>query len=359
MIPVTKPFLPPVEQYERYIKEIWQNNWVTNNGPLLKSLENQLQQYLNCEPVVMLSNGTIGLQLAIKAMGLSGEVITTPFSYIATANSIIWERCTPVFVDIDSHTYNIDPKAIENAISECTTGIIATHVFGNACDIDHISAIASRHHLKVIYDAAHSFGVTYQGSSILNYGDISVISFHATKIFHSIEGGAIVAKYPDIQHRCKQLRNFGHAGTYEYDGIGINAKNSELHTAMGLCMLDYVDEVVIRRKQQYLQYQQRLGGRLQFQQLEPNMDTYNYAYCPVVFPDENSLDRAIEFSHQQEVYPRRYFYPSLDHIVSHQRSGGPLPNTHSVADRILCLPLYHDLREDQIDMIADLILKVV
>src|SRR5690606_2144930 len=229
MIPVTEPFLPPQQEFQKYLDEVWKRNWLTNNGPLVVELERRLREYLGLSNLLFVTNGTIGLQLAIKALDLKGEIITTPFSYVATTSSIVWEGCTPRFVDIDANTFNVDPNLIESAINENTSAILATHVFGNPCDVDRIDAIARKYKLRVIYDAAHCFGVNYHGKSILSYGDISVISFHATKLFHTIEGGAVVSTDPEVHRNLIQLRNFGHFGPYRFKGLGINGKNSEVH----------------------------------------------------------------------------------------------------------------------------------
>lgn len=255
MIPVTKPFMPPFEQYREYLQGIWEREFLTNNGPLVQELELKLKEYLGLKNLLYLSNGTIALQIAIKALGLKGEIITTPFSYVATTSSIVWEGCEPVFVDIDSETLNINPALIEAAITEQTTGILATHVFGNPCDIEAIQAIADKHNLKVIYDAAHCFGTTYKGRSVFEFGDVSTTSFHATKLFHTVEGGAIFAKDEDLNYRMSRMRNFGHAGFEQYDGVGINGKNSEFHAAMGLCNLSHIENILKSRKDQCLLYE--------------------------------------------------------------------------------------------------------
>ena len=237
MIPVTKPFLPPKEEYEDFLRGIWSRNWLTNNGPLVNELELRLKEYLKVKHLLYLSNGTIALQIAIKALGLKGEIITTPFSYVATTSSIVWENCKPVFVDIDPKTLNIDPEKLETAITKKTTAILATHVYGNPCDIEAIQAIADKHHLKVIYDAAHCFGTKYKGKSVFEYGDVSTTSFHSTKIFHTVEGGAVFTKDPSMLKRMAYMRNFGHDGPEKFNGVGINGKNSEFHAAMGLVNL--------------------------------------------------------------------------------------------------------------------------
>ena len=231
MINVTKPFLPEIEEYITYLRGIWDRNWLTNNGPLVNDLELKLKEYLNVKHLLYLGNGTIALQIAIKALGLKGEIITTPFSYVATTSAIVWEGCDPVFADIDKDTFNIDPAKIEQAITDKTTGILATHVFGNPCDIDAIQKIAVKHNLKVIYDAAHCFGTHYKGKSVYNYGDVSTASFHATKLFHTIEGGAVITNNAELLKKMAYMRNFGHETAETFAGVGINGKNSEFHAA--------------------------------------------------------------------------------------------------------------------------------
>jgi dTDP-4-amino-4,6-dideoxygalactose transaminase len=258
MIPVTKPFLPPLEEYSKLVEDIWQRQWLTNNGPLVNELELKLKDYLNIDHLLFVSNGTIALQLAIKALGLSGEIITTPFSYVATTSSIVWEGCKPIFVDIDEKSLNIDPKKIEQAITQETTAILATHVYGNPCDIDAIDAIAEKHDLKVIYDAAHCFGTTYKNKSIFLYGDISTTSFHATKLFHTTEGGAVFTKDPELLKIMSYMRNFGHDGPEKFQGLGINAKNSEFHAAMGLVNLKHIPAILDKRKELSLYYNKKL-----------------------------------------------------------------------------------------------------
>jgi dTDP-4-amino-4,6-dideoxygalactose transaminase len=237
MIPVTKPFLPPIDEYKEYIDGIYQRQWLTNNGPLVNELELKLKEHLNVSHLLYLGNGTIAIQIAIKALELKGEIITTPFSYVATTSSIAWENCKPVFVDIDKDTLNIDPSKIEAAINANTSAILATHVYGNPCDIDAIQRIANKHNLKVIYDAAHCFGTKYKGKSVFEYGDVSTTSFHATKLFHTTEGGAVITTNPELLKKMSYLRNFGHDGPEKFECVGINGKNSEFHAAMGLVNL--------------------------------------------------------------------------------------------------------------------------
>jgi dTDP-4-amino-4,6-dideoxygalactose transaminase len=289
MIPVTKPFLPPIQEYEQYLKDIWKRNWLTNNGPLVNELELKLKEFLGLKHLLFVTNGTIALQLAIKALGLNGKIITTPFSYVATTSSIVWEGCEPVFVDIDRETCNIDPRKIEEAITSDTVAILATHVYGNPCDVEAIDKIARAKNLKVIYDGAHAFGVKVNGRSIFEYGDISTCSFHATKLFHTVEGGAIVTRDPDLLKKMAYLRNFGHDGPERFAELGINAKNSELHAAMGLVNLKYVDQIIATRKDLSNHYDHFLKT---FQGVKPKIAediVYNYAYYPLIFNSEKLL----------------------------------------------------------------------
>jgi len=356
MINVTKPFLPLKSEYEKYISEIWNRNWLTNNGPLVNDLELKLKQYLNLNHLLYLNNGTIALQIAIKALDLKGEIITTPFSYVATTSSIVWEGCTPVFVDIDSETFNINPALIEAAITPKTSAILATHVYGNPCDIDAIDKIAKKHNLKVIYDAAHCFGTNYKGRSVFEYGDVSTTSFHATKLFHTIEGGAVFTQDAEVLKKMAYMRNFGHNGPEAFFGIGINGKNSEFHAAMGLCNLNYVDAILEKRKKDSLYYDEKLKTlKAQRPKIEEHTD-YNYSYYTIVFDSEKQLLESIEVLNSNLVYPRRYFYPSLNSLnyVDNKK----MDITENVCKKVLCLPLYYDLTNAEIDMVCRLLLRV-
>lgn len=355
MIPVTKPFLPPVEEYESYIKHIWKRQWLTNNGPLVNELELQLKEHLGLKHLLYVTNGTIALQMAIKALGLKGEIITTPFSFVATTSSIVWEGCEPVFVDIDPNSLNIDPSKIEAAITPKTTGILATHVYGNPCDIEAIQNIADKHNLKVIYDAAHCFGTKYKDRSVFEYGDISTTSFHATKLFHTIEGGAVFTKDPEILKKLSFLRNFGHNGPEKFSGVGINGKNSEFHAAMGLVNLKYIEEILNSRYTQNTYYDHRLK-KLKVQ--KPSIQeksTFNNAYYPIIFMNESEALKAKEALEQKQIFPRRYFYPSLSSLDYVQKFDTPISD--NISSKVLCLPLYHDLSKEEQDMIARLLLR--
>lgn len=351
MIPVTQPFLPPKEEYFALLESVYERNWLTNNGPLVQDLEEHLKRQLGLENLLYVSNGTIALQLAIKSLGLSGEVITTPFSYIATASSIVWEGCTPVFVDVEPNGFNLDPNNIKAAITPKTTGIVATHCFGIPCDVEAIDRIAAEHNLKVIYDGAHAFGTTVNGRSIFEFGDVSTCSFHATKMFHSIEGGMVSAKHPDDLFRMRRMRNFGHAGMDTFDGVGINAKNSEVHAAMGIVNLRYIADIAARRREQC----ERYDGLFQHESLQCiNVDNpeWNCSYYPIVFDSEETCINVMNALEKHGISPRRYFYPSLNQV--NDWSSSSCPNAESIASRILCMPLFHSLTKAQIETIVQI-----
>lgn len=345
MIPVTKPFLPPKEDVYTLLDGVWERNWMTNNGPLVNKYEIRLKQYLGLKHLLYVSNGTIALQIAIKALGLKGEIITTPFSYVATTSSIVWEGCTPVFVDIDEETLNINPEKIEDAITPKTSAILATHCFGNACDIGAIAAIAQKHNLKVLYDAAHCFGTTYKGKSIFEYGDISTLSLHATKPVHSVEGGLVVTKDPELLERMAFLRNFGHDGQEEFNGVGINGKNSELHAAVGLVVLEHAAEILANRKALSAYYDNELKDLDIKKPTVQKYCEYNHAYYPIIFTDENKTLKAKAALARQEIFCRRYFYPSLNQIGYVNPT--TMPVSEKIAKSILCLPLYYGLSKEE------------
>ncbi len=354
MILVTKPFMPSYEEYQEYLKGIWEREYLTNDGPLVKNLELSLSEYLGVKKILYTTNGTIAIQLAIKALGLSKEIITTPFSYVATTSSIVWEGCTPVFVDIDPKTLNIDVTKIEQSITKNTTGIIATHVYGNPCDIEGLESIVSKFNLKLIYDAAHCFGTKYNGRSIFEFGDVSTTSFHATKLFHTVEGGGIFSRDPGLMQKMRLMRNFGHNGPEKYSGIGINGKNSEIHAAMGLCNLRYIDKIISKRKDQCYLYDQFFVNNTSIRKIIINENAdWNYAYYPIIFEEESLLLQAIERLNFNEIFPRRYFYPSLDTLE--YVNSEDVEICKEISKKVLCLPLYHDLKVEQIELITRII----
>jgi dTDP-4-amino-4,6-dideoxygalactose transaminase len=316
-----------------------------------------LKEYLGVKHLLFLTNGTIALQLAIMALDLKGEIITTPFSYVATTSSIVWEGCTPVFVDIDETNCNIDPSKIEAVITDKTCAILATHVYGVPCDVEAIEQIAKKHKLKVIYDAAHCFGTKYKARSVFEYGDISTTSFHATKIFHTIEGGAVFTKDPALLKRMAHLRNFGHDGPEKFTGIGINGKNSEFHAAMGLVNLRFIDRILERYKELGAHYEKKMKKVLALHpQCSPNAE-HNHAYYPVIFHNETQLLKSVELLNRNNVFPRRYFYPCLSSALSYVNHTST-PVATSIAARALCLPMYYDLSTEEIDFICRLLLRV-
>ena len=352
---VTQPTLAPLEEYTELLKGVWASGIMTHNGPLLRQFERDFCKHENIDRIVAVSNGTIALQMAIRALKLEGEIITTPFSFIATTSAIIYEGCRPVFVDIDPETFNLDPAKIEAAITPRTVGIMPVHVFGNPCDIEAIDAIAKKHHLKVIYDAAHGVGSTYDGRALLSYGDISATSFHATKMLNTAEGGGCVACDEGLHRELQMLRFFGYNGEKDVEIDGFNGKMTEVHAALGLANLKYLGAALADRKKKYALYKSILSknGALQFQKIT---GTCTCSYFPVVFPSEEALLRADAALQKEGIVPRRYFYPSLNtyrKIVDYV----PMPESERLADRILCLPLYFNLAESDVEKIAEIVLK--
>jgi dTDP-4-amino-4,6-dideoxygalactose transaminase len=354
MINVTKTFLPPLDEYITYLERIWASGWITNNGELVQELENKLADYLDVPYIQFVSNGTIALQLALRALNIQGEVITTPFSYVATTNTILWEHCKPIFVDIDKRTLCIDPNKIEAAVTDKTQAILAVHVYGYPCDVEAIQTIAAKYDLKVIYDGAHAFGCKYKKESLLNYGDISTLSFHATKLFHTVEGGAVIVHSKDMAEKIWLLKSFGHIGEKHFI-VGINGKNSELHAAMGLCMLNHIDQIIKDRKNVFQFYDKFLNEmKPPVAKQIPGSD-HNFSYYPILFESEARLLAAIQALNSREIYPRRYFYPPLNKMPF--LSPTSMPVAEDISSRILCLPMQPDLSEEIVKMICDTILQ--
>lgn len=351
MIYVTKTFLPPQEEYNNILKSSWDKNWITNRGSLVIDLENKIKKKLNVNNVILTTNGTLPIQIAIKALELEGEIITTPFSYVATTSTIVWENCSPVFVDIHPEYLTIDEAKIEHAITEQTTAILATHVFGNPCEVDAIRKIANKYNLKVIYDAAHCFDVDYRGKSIFEYGDISTCSFHATKIFHTGEGGAMFTNNNELNDKLFYHHNFGHKGPEEFQGLGVNAKMSEINAAMGLAVLPYFEEIMASRENIIKVYREKLNS---FKTLKIRNGTkWNFSYFPIILSSEEELITIREKLNENNIFPRRYFYPSLNKLpyITNQRC----PISEDISKRILCLPLYHNLKIDDVNRICEII----
>ena len=355
MINVTKTYLPPIEEYIAVLKRAWDKSWITNNGELVQELEQKLKDYLQTPHLLFTSNGTLPLQMALKVFGIKKEVITTPFSYVATTNAILWEGAYPVFTDIDAATLCIDANKIEAAVTENTEAILATHVYGIPCNVEKIDAIAKKYNLKVIYDAAHAFGCTYNGKSLLSYGDISTCSFHATKIFHTGEGGCIITNDAEIEKKLYLLRSFGHIGD-DYFSEGINAKNSELHAAMGLTVLPALGHIIAQRKKVYEAYNVLLNfSNIKKPEFDVN-ETYNYAYYPVIFKDEQTLLSVKEALYKNGITTRRYFYPSLNRLPF-LGAANECPVSEDISKRVLSLPMYDSLTTQEIELIVSVVNK--
>ncbi len=355
MINVVKTFLPPQNEYHDILKKAWETNWLTNRGVLVKELEKKLKSYLKIDNVLITTNGTLPLQIAIKALKLNGEIITTPFSYVATASSIVWENCKPVFVDIHPEYLTIDETKIEGAINKNTSAILVTHVFGNPCNAIKIDQIAKKYNLKVIYDAAHCFGVKYLNQSIFKFGDISTCSFHATKLFHTGEGGAIISNNNLLDDEIFKMHNFGHKGKENFSGIGINAKISELQAAMGLAVLPYMSKILNGRKKVVELYNSYFND-LDIQLLKIRENTeWNYSYYPVIFQNEEVLKRVVIKLNNSDIYPRRYFYPSLNRLDYVDFYSCPV--SESISSRILCLPLHYDLPKNIVTKISNIVIS--
>ena len=353
MIPVTKTFLPPIEEYISNVQRAYNNGWLTNRGELVCELEKKLMEYLGLtdSKILCMNNGTIPLQIALKVLGKGGEIITTPFSYVATTAAIVWENCTPVFVDIHPDYLTIDETKIEAAITEKTTCILATHVFGNPCNVEEIERIAKKNNLKVIYDAAHCFGVKYKGKSIFEYGDVSTCSFHATKVFHTGEGGGIFCKDEELYKKLFYSHNFGHNGPHDFHGVGINGKMSELHAAMGLAVLNDIDAILKKRLEIVESYSKELNAEnFRFLKIREYTE-WNYSYFPLILKDESHLISIQSTLNDKDIFPRRYFYPSLNKL--NYLKSFEMPNSDDISNRIFCLPLYHDLSIENIDIIIN------
>jgi dTDP-4-amino-4,6-dideoxygalactose transaminase len=356
MIHVTRAYMPSFESYARYLDAIWQRGCLTNNGPLCQQLKSDITDFLGVSNLELVSSGTIALQVAIRALDLKGEIITTPYSYVATTNSILWAGCEPVFVDIEPRTFCIDADLIEAAITQDTSAILATHIYGFPCDAAKIQRLADEYGLKVIYDAAHAFGVKLAGQSILMQGDCSAASFHATKVFHTAEGGAVVCKTPALAERVLLIKQFGHIGEDNYVDVGINAKMSELHAAMGLCVLPNVHDIIDGRKACAGWYDELLEGCALERPAVPDGLEYNYAFYPVIFPSHEVMMNVRQSLLNRGVVARRYFHPSLNSLPFLRRAlQRPCPMSESICSRVLCLPMYPGLSKAEVEAICGVV----
>ena len=351
---VTMPTLAPLEEVNELMKGIWESGIMTHNGPLVQRFEKEVCEYLKVPNMVSCCNGTIALQMAIKALGKTGEIITTPFTFIATVSSIMWEHCTPVFVDIDPETLDIDPTKIEEKITCHTVAIMPVHVFGDNCDFEAIEAVAKAHNLPVIYDACHSVGSTYKGESVFKQGTISVTSFHATKMLNTAEGGGVFTLDKEIDEKLRRIRFFGFENHAEIVEDGFNGKMTEAHAAIGIANLRYLDKALADRKEKYGRYKEILGQNqeVSFQKITTGC---NYSYFPAIFKDEETALKVVEALGKENIFPRRYFYPSVNtftKLVPYVR----MPKSEDIASRILCLPLHIRMTMSEIEEIAELVL---
>jgi len=358
MINVTKTYLPDREKYKSYIDRIFDSGWLTNNGQLVKELEKRLSEYLQVENLMLVANGTIALQIAYKSLGIKGDAITTPFSFVATTSSLVWEGINPVFCDIDE-TLNITPQSISEKINSNTKAIIPVHVFGNACHADEMEELALKNNLKLVFDAAHAFGIRYKGKSILSYGDASVLSFHSTKIFHTIEGGAIIFRKHEDLERARLMINFGIAGYDIVTEQGINGKMNEFQAAMGLCVLDDISILVERRKAVCLKYTKAFSDveGITLQKLNQDGDQ-NWAYFPVIFRSNEIREKIFSRLKASDIFARRYFSPSLE-TLPYLTKTERMPVSDRITDTVLCLPVYESLAGEDQKKIIDIVLSAV
>lgn len=365
IITVTSPLLPPLEEFKPYLEDIWRRKWLTNNGYYHKELENALCEYLRVPYISLFTNGTLPLICALQALRITGEVITTPYSFVATTHALWWNGIKPVFVDIDRRTGNIDPEKIEAAITPKTTAIMPVHVYGQPCEMERIQEIANTYGLKVIYDAAHAFGVEKEGKSLLAAGDMSTLSFHATKVYNTVEGGALVCQDAQTKQRIDYLKNFGFANETTVVAPGINGKMDELRAAYGLLSLKHVDEAIARRKQVALRYREALrqARGITFFEDRPGVK-HNYSYFPIFINEKEygmSRDALYEKMKAAGVYGRRYFYPLISTFSTYRglESARPsnLPNAHKMAEEVICLPMHHGLSEEDVDRVLRCIIE--
>ncbi|WP_199154594.1 DegT/DnrJ/EryC1/StrS aminotransferase family protein [Chromobacterium sp. ASV23] len=359
-LPVTQPFLPPLEAFLPYLEKIWDSKQLSNNGPFHRELEASLAKHLGVEYISLFTNGTIALITALQALGIKGEVITSPYSFVATSHSLMWNGIRPVFADIDPQSANIDPSRIEALITEHTTAILPVHVYGTPCDTDAIQRIADRYRLKVIYDAAHCFDVKKNSRSILLNGDLSILSFHATKVFNTFEGGAIVCHSAEMKQHIDHLKNFGFVDETTVVEAGINGKMTEIQAAMGLLQLQYMDQISERRRHLYQRYVAALSDvpGITLHHVPADVE-WNYAYFPIYISEPYPLDRdgLYQAFRDVNILARRYFYPLIsDFSIYHSEPSAlqPLPVAQRKSEQVLCLPIYPDLSDDQQDFIIDL-----
>ncbi len=361
-IPVNRPYQPPFAQYQQYLQQAFDRNWLTNNGPLCQLLKVRLEEYLGVKNLLLVANGTLAMQLAYRALDVKGQAITTPFTFIASSSSLLWEGITPRFADIDAQSFNLSPAAtaamLSSDLSAGVSAIVPVHVYGNPCDVHAFEQLGAKHQLKVIYDAAHAFGIQLAGRSVLSFGDAATLSFHATKVFHTVEGGAVIFRDADAYQRAERMINFGiDSKDGAISGPGINCKMSEVHAAMGLAVLDNIDQILEKRQQNYQQYLRLLSPYLQTPLWAENASS-NGAYFPILCPTAAAASKVMQHLAAHQVTARRYFAPSINTLATYQTLGyQSCPVSEDYANRTLCLPLYYDLTETEINFVAKLVLE--
>lgn len=362
---VTKPFLPPIDDFREALKEIWDTSWLTNNGPIVQRFKRELCNYFETDNICLFTNGTLALQIGLQGMGIAGEVITTPFTFVATTHTLYWNKIRPVFVDIEPDFYTLDPEKVEAAITPWTTAILAVHVYGHPCKVNALADIARRHNLKLIYDSAHAFGVNIGNRSIANFGDMNMFSFHSTKLYHSIEGGMLTFQDSGMKDIFDYLKNFGFKNEVEVVMPGTNAKMNEMQALMGSLVLGQVGEIIEKRKKITSIYRERLEGvsGIYLRPELPKEVSYNYAYLPVEVHQREfgmSRDQLYEKMNEYNVYPRRYFYPLVCDYACYQSVSvkDPLTVARRAAERIITLPIYYDLALDDVEKICDIIIAI-
>lgn len=362
---VTRPFLPPLEEFRQGLEEIWENRWLTNNGPILQRFTQELNNFFETDNLCLFNNGTLALQIALQGMGISGEVITTPYTFVATTHALFWNKIRPVFVDIEPEHYTLDPEKVEAAITPWTTAILAVHVYGHPCKHDALADIARRHNLRLIYDAAHAFGVKVDNKPIADFGDLSMFSFHSTKLFHSIEGGMLIFRETGLKGLFDYLKNFGFKNEVEVVMPGTNAKMNEMQALMGIQVLKYIEEIVRKRERITEVYRNKLkeiNGIHLVPTLSPDVQ-YNYGYMPIEVNEQEfgmSRDALYEKLKEWNVYSRRYFYPLICDYPSYRSIAvnGSLPVARRVAERILTLPIYDSLELSEVETICEILVSL-
>jgi dTDP-4-amino-4,6-dideoxygalactose transaminase len=362
---VTRPFLPPLPEFYEGLEEIWETRWLTNNGPIVQRFEKKLSEYFQTDNICLFNNGTLALQIALQGMELSGEVITTPFTFVATTHALFWNKIRPVFCDIEPEYFTIDPDKVEELITPWTTAILAVHVFGHPCQLEKLQIIARKHNLKLIYDAAHAFGVQVDGKPITQFGNLSMLSFHATKLFHTFEGGALAFREAALKSKFNYLKNFGFKDEVEVVMPGTNAKMTEIQALMGIQVLQYIDKLITKGKQIDAVYRERLSEvpGIKFRKSLSKKIKYNYSYVPVLILEENfgiSRDELYDKLREYNVLVRRYFYPIIPDYACYKNvsTNDSLATAHYVSGKILTLPTYYDLSIDDVNKICDIIVTI-